>query len=120
MQNLATSLKVKCVLVSECTDPSNRRVRTLVGQTLSCVTEIAAQTTTDAGRFESLGADAGGISVTGNMKFEQRIPQSLLERAEVLRRDWGIGRPVWIAASTHEGEDEMFYPILLSLYIFLF
>jgi 3-deoxy-D-manno-octulosonic-acid transferase len=92
-----------------------RRAHTLVGQTLSCVTEIAAQTTTDAGRFESLGADAGGISVTGNMKFEQRIPQSLLERAEVLRRDWGIGRPVWIAASTHEGEDEMLLNVFRQL-----
>ena len=92
-----------------------RRVRKLVGRTLACVTEIAAQTATDAGRFESLGAAAGSISVTGNMKFEQRIPPSLLERAEVLRRDWGIGRPVWIAASTHEGEDEMLLDIFRQL-----
>ena len=92
-----------------------RRVRKLVCRTLACVTEIAAQTATDAGRFESLGAAAGSISVTGNMKFEQRIPPSLLERAEVLRRDWGIGRPVWIAASTHEGEDEMLLDVFRQL-----
>ncbi|MDH3563431.1 MAG: glycosyltransferase, partial [Gammaproteobacteria bacterium] len=43
----------------------------------------------------------------GNLKFEQRIPHSLIEKAEVLRREWGASRPVWIAASTHEGEDEL-------------
>jgi 3-deoxy-D-manno-octulosonic-acid transferase len=34
-----------------------------------------------------------------------RIPASLEEQVEVLRREWG-GRPVWVAGSTHEGEDE--------------
>jgi 3-deoxy-D-manno-octulosonic-acid transferase len=84
-----------------------RRVRGLAGDTLAAVTEIAAQTETDARRFESIGANPAIITVTGNLKFELRIPPSLLERAEVLRRDWGVGRPVWIASSTHEGEDEL-------------
>jgi 3-deoxy-D-manno-octulosonic-acid transferase len=35
------------------------------------------------------------------------LPGSLLERVDVLRREWGGQRPVWIAASTHEGEDEL-------------
>ena len=89
-----------------------RKVRCLISETLSAVTEIAAQSEQDALNFASLGADAGTITVTGNMKFEQKIPSSLFESAEALRRDWGAGRPVWIAASTHEGEDEM----LLDVY----
>lgn len=92
-----------------------RKVRSLAEQTLAQVTEIAAQGEMDAARFESLGADARRITVTGNLKFEQRLPPSLLERAEVLRRDWGVGRPVWIAASTHEGEDEMVLDVFRSL-----
>jgi 3-deoxy-D-manno-octulosonic-acid transferase len=92
-----------------------RKVRSLAEQTLALVTEIAAQGDMDAARFESLGADARRITVTGNLKFEQRLPPSLLERAEVLRRDWGVGRPVWIAASTHEGEDEMVLDVFRSL-----
>jgi 3-deoxy-D-manno-octulosonic-acid transferase len=84
-----------------------RKVRRLTGQTLAAITEIAAQGEMDAARFESLGADARRITVTGNLKFEQRLPPSLLEQAEVLRRDWGVGRPIWIAASTHEGEEEL-------------
>ena len=92
-----------------------RRVRSLAAETLAAVTEIAAQSEADAGRFESIGARAATITVTGNLKFEQRIPSSLLERGEVLRREWGVSRPVWIASSTHEGEDELLLDVYQQL-----
>jgi 3-deoxy-D-manno-octulosonic-acid transferase len=92
-----------------------RRVRSLASQTLAAVTRIAAQGEADARRFVSLGADSARVVVTGNLKFEQRIVPSLLERAEVLRREWGTGRPVWIAASTHEGEDELVLDVFRQL-----
>jgi 3-deoxy-D-manno-octulosonic-acid transferase len=92
-----------------------RRVHSLAARTLSAVTEIAAQSELDAGRFRSLGADDRRITVTGNMKFEQRIPPSLREQAEVLRRDWGVDRAVWVAGSTHEGEDEMLLDVFRQL-----
>jgi 3-deoxy-D-manno-octulosonic-acid transferase len=92
-----------------------RRVRTLVGQTLSAVTQIAAQGEADAQRFVSLGADSTRVVVTGNLKFEQRVAPSLLERAAALRREWGVDRPVWIAASTHEGEDELVLDVFRQL-----
>ncbi|MCP3669579.1 MAG: 3-deoxy-D-manno-octulosonic acid transferase [Gammaproteobacteria bacterium] len=65
---------------------------------------VAAQSREDAERFEQLGVMPDRIEVTGSVKFDSRLPASLLERAEVLSRDWG-GRPVWVAASTQEGED---------------
>ncbi|HYQ72215.1 MAG TPA: lipid IV(A) 3-deoxy-D-manno-octulosonic acid transferase, partial [Gammaproteobacteria bacterium] len=83
------------------------RVKPLVTQTLARLTGMAAQGETDAARFEQLGAPRARITVSGNLKFEQRIPHSLRERAEALRRDWGADRPVWVAASTHQGEDEL-------------
>jgi 3-deoxy-D-manno-octulosonic-acid transferase len=92
-----------------------RRFRSLVDQTLAAVTQIAAQGEADAQRFLSLGADSARVVVTGNLKFEQRVMPSLLERAEALRREWGVGRPVWIAASTHEGEDELALDVFLQL-----
>lgn len=92
-----------------------QRVQGLAAETLAAVTEIVAQSEADARRFESLGANPACITVTGNLKFEQRIPPSLLERAEVLRRDWGVSRPVWIAASTHEGEDELLLDVFHRL-----
>jgi len=101
--------------LSERSEAGYRRVRGLAEQTLSSVNEIAAQSELDAGRFINIGANADTITVTGNLKFEQRVPPSLRERAEVLRRDWGVGRAVWVAGSTHEGEDELLLDVFRQL-----
>ena len=75
-------------------------------QTFSQIDRIAAQADADAMRFRQLGVAEEHVTVTGSIKFDMRIPASLDEQVEVLRRDWG-GRPVWVAGSTHEGEDEL-------------
>ena len=76
-------------------------------ETLEYISVIAAQGEADAERFIALGADPDRVSVTGSIKFDVKLPASLREQAEVLRRDWGVDRPIWIAASTHEGEEEL-------------
>ena len=68
---------------------------------------IAAQSEDDAVRFRALGVAHERIRVTGSIKFDLQVPASLLDRAEVMRRAWGTNRPVWVAASTHDGEDEL-------------
>lgn len=81
------------------------RLQPLIGQTLRRFALIAAQGAADAARFQSLGAPADRLRITGSIKFDQRLPASLCEQAEAVRRLWGSDRPVWVAASTHEGED---------------
>ena len=67
---------------------------------------IAAQTETEAERFRQLGARPECVEVTGSIKFDLSIDPQLLIRAGQLREHWQAqDRPVWIAASTHEGED---------------
>jgi len=82
------------------------RVHALTAMTLRCLHGIAAQSRADADRLIELGAPAERVQVTGSIKFDMKIPASLTEQAAVLRRDWGMQRQVWVAASTHEGEDE--------------
>lgn len=79
---------------------------TLTRSTLAQVHLLAAQSDADAARLLTLGAPANKVHVTGSIKFELALPASLAEAAEVLRREWGVDRPVWVAASTHEGEEE--------------
>ncbi len=84
------------------------RIRGLTAALLRDVTLIAAQADADAARFRALGAPR--VEVTGNLKYDLALPVDLPERGQRLRRDLlGDQRPVWIAASTHAGEDE---PIL--------
>ena len=69
---------------------------------------IAVQTETEAERFRQLGARPECVEVTGSIKFDLSINPQLLVDARGLREQWQMtGRPVWIAASTHEGEDEI-------------
>lgn len=82
-----------------------RRVSTLVRDTLRSATLIAAQSRADADRFLSLGADPARLIVCGNVKFDMDVPQSLREQGEALRQFFSTSRPVWIAASTHPGEE---------------
>ena len=66
---------------------------------------IAAQAEEDASRFLSIGANPKSVSVTGSIKFDVNITQSTREESGQLRGHLGADRPVWIAASTHDGED---------------
>lgn len=84
-----------------------RRIARLTRDTLRDIDLIAAQSEADARRFVALGADSTRVQVTGSIKFDLRLPASLRDEAEVMRRRWGIDRPIWVAASTHEGEDEL-------------
>lgn len=67
---------------------------------------IAAQTETDAARFQRLGVAPEVLRVTGSIKFDIQLPARLTEQTQALRARILDQRPVWIAASTREGEDE--------------
>ncbi|MGH8568109.1 MAG: lipid IV(A) 3-deoxy-D-manno-octulosonic acid transferase [Gammaproteobacteria bacterium] len=71
------------------------------------VQRIAAQSSEDAGRFVALGADPARVSDVGNIKFDAEVPAGLLAEGTSLRREIGRERPVWIAGSTHEGEEAL-------------
>lgn len=82
------------------------RVARFSAETMRRFSCIAAQGAADAERFQALGVKPEQIVVTGSIKFDVQPPASLTDRAEVLRRAWGNDRPVWVAASTREGEEE--------------
>ena len=76
----------------------------LVGRALRTVRAVAAQSAADARRFVRLGAHAGQVLETGNLKFDLAVPADLDRFAAECRARCGA-RPVWIAASTHPDEE---------------
>lgn len=74
---------------------------------LQRITLIAAQNQEDGERFISLGLKRSQLTVTGSLKFDISVTPELAARAITLRRQWAPRRPVWIATSTHDGEESI-------------
>tara|TARA_R110001583_G_scaffold185625_1_gene345853 strand:+ start:1579 stop:2859 length:1281 start_codon:yes stop_codon:yes gene_type:complete len=68
---------------------------------------ILAQSEAIAARFTLLGVKAESLQVVGNLKYSQPLPDDLQIQVADLRQRWGGDRPVWLAASTHEGEESI-------------
>ena len=84
------------------------RVAGLTRQTLGHLAGVAAQTESDASRLRLLGVADKAVVVTGSLKFALDR-NALREANERERLQFGAGafdRPVWLAASTHPGEEE--------------
>ncbi|ERS81892.1 lipid IV(A) 3-deoxy-D-manno-octulosonic acid transferase [Halomonas sp. PBN3] len=81
-----------------------RRLRPLLREALACVDWLAAKSEEDAARFATLGMPSRRTSVVGSLKFDialDDVTQGVSERL----RTWLGRRPVWVAGSTHEGEE---------------
>ncbi|MDQ8039368.1 MAG: lipid IV(A) 3-deoxy-D-manno-octulosonic acid transferase [Rickettsiella sp.] len=83
-----------------------RCIRTVTQEMLGGINLIIAQAQADADRFIELGFPCARMQITGSIKVDLEVPHNLAAQAEQLREQWGKDRFIWIAASTHEGEEE--------------
>jgi len=93
-------------------DKSFRRYKKLVfllRQVLSDIALIASQTRQDRQRLIDLGANPDKVLITGNLKFDQPISKKIIQRAFSIRNKLRQYRRIWIAGSTHEGEEELIF-----------
>lgn len=81
------------------------RAPTLTRTALAGLTCIAAQTASDAQRLKSLGAPT--VEIMGNLKFDISPPPAMLELGATFRAHYGAARPVFLAASTRDGEEAL-------------
>jgi 3-deoxy-D-manno-octulosonic-acid transferase len=104
------SREIPLILVSARISPKSvgryRRFLPLFRETLSHGIVIAAQSEADANRFRSLGAALERTWVTGNIKFDFEQPADLESQGAAFRKQNFPGRPVWVAASTHDKEED--------------
>ena len=97
--------------ISDLSIKEYRYLKPFVGKMLRKIKIIAAQSALDAERFEELGALPKHIINTGNLKFDAVIAEPLVDAAKVIRAQLKKS-PIWIAASTHKGEEDL----ILSLH----
>jgi 3-deoxy-D-manno-octulosonic-acid transferase len=85
-----------------------RKARGLFADALAAGVIVAAQSEADAERFASLGAPRQLIQVTGNLKFDITVSDAVRRRGDEIRGLLGgAARAIWVAGSTHPGEEAM-------------
>ena len=93
--------------LSEKSAEGYRKILPLFRPMMREVSLIAAQSQQDGERFTDLGLAPANLQVTGTVKFDLEVDSTIQAKAEQLRLAWGEERHVFIAASTHKGEDEL-------------
>jgi len=93
------------------------RFAPLTNHMLKQITAIAAQNATDGGRFVGLGLPEERLHNCGSIKFDLEIDSETQQHAQSLRQHWDSeqSRVIWLAASTHPGEDEIILETLRRL-----
>ncbi len=89
--------------------PRYLRVAWLMRPLLRRFSACCMQSRLDGERVRALGADPARVEVTGNLKFDMQAPLPTDAVLAGLRRDYHLpeGCPVWVAGSTHAGEEEV-------------
>ncbi|WP_087481669.1 lipid IV(A) 3-deoxy-D-manno-octulosonic acid transferase [Vibrio mangrovi] len=106
-QENGVNISVINARLSEKSYQKYRKFKIFIQMCLPKINHISCQYYEDKKRFLLLGANESQLSVTGSMKYDITISQKIEHKAKELRDYLGKSRPVWIAASTHNGEDEL-------------
>ena len=105
--------KIPSVLVNgRMSEKSSRGYEKFSGLTqpmLQNLTKALVQNKTDAERFNRIGLPVGNTEITGNVKFDLTLSEDVRTNAATLKQQWSQDGKIllWIAASTHQGEDEI-------------
>lgn len=83
------------------------KVKQCLQRMFSQISLIAPQDNISGKRYLALGYEKERLRLTGNIKYDLVVSDDLLKKIALLSADWVKNRPVWIAASTHEGEEEL-------------
>lgn len=86
-----------------------KKIPALIKPALACTTLIAAQTEADRQCFVEIGAHPERVVTLGNIKFDVSIATETVAQGVLLKRQHFVSRFVWIVASTHKGEEAIFY-----------
>jgi len=94
-----------------------RALRFLFKNVLEHIACFCMQSSADAERIIALGAERSRVLVTGNIKFDQPMPDGSSALQEELYQALNLkqGQKLFIAGSTHQGEEEIVLEVFQKL-----
>lgn len=109
--NQCATKKIKLLLIngrlSAKSMKSYQKISALIKPTMNCFNKILCQSHDNLCNFLQLGADVDKCSVSGNLKFDMSITDTILEKQARLRSLLPKNRLIWLVASTHPGDEEI-------------
>ncbi|WP_428241824.1 lipid IV(A) 3-deoxy-D-manno-octulosonic acid transferase [Gynuella sp.] len=81
------------------------KVPALTEPMFAAIQKVAVQTESDYLQFVRLGFASEQLILCGNLKFDQSFDKDKINVGKQWQLQWQ--RPVWIAASTHQGEEDL-------------
>jgi 3-deoxy-D-manno-octulosonic-acid transferase len=91
--------------LSEKSATGYRKLGKVLTEGLQSLSKIGAQTEADAARLKQLGATE--VNITGNIKFDVTPHEHARDLGKKLRKQLGATRPVFLVASTRDGEEAL-------------
>jgi 3-deoxy-D-manno-octulosonic-acid transferase len=92
-----------------------KRLSAFIRPALAYVSLIATQTEDDKNYFIAIGSDSARVKNMGNIKFDVEISEDMIKQGLQIKADLFKNRFVWLVASTHKDEEQIFldlYPLL--------
>ncbi|MGC6389473.1 lipid IV(A) 3-deoxy-D-manno-octulosonic acid transferase [Ewingella sp. S1.OA.A_B6] len=107
LHNRKIPLVIANARLSERSAKGYKKLGEFIRKILQRITLIAAQNEEDGARFIALGLKRNQLAITGSLKFDISVTPELAAKAIALRSQWASRRQVWIATSTHDGEETL-------------
>ncbi|HET9843236.1 MAG TPA: lipid IV(A) 3-deoxy-D-manno-octulosonic acid transferase [Gammaproteobacteria bacterium] len=93
---------------------SYKKFKWAIRPMIQAIHYIATQSTIDTKRFIEIGMHPHQVENLGNVKFDLQIKESDINQGSQLKQQF-LGKFVWIAASTHAGEETLILQIFKQL-----
>lgn len=115
---LCSDRGIKVLVVNACMSESSMRgysrIPRLSDPMLQALDWVSAQTSADHQRFLTLGVSPKKSEISGSIKFDLDVPLVMRKKADALKQVFN-GRPILLAASTHEGEERLVADVFSEL-----
>jgi 3-deoxy-D-manno-octulosonic-acid transferase len=103
--------------VSDRSFPRYRLGFRFITKVFNTIDVFCMQSEEDGRRMRTLGVEASKVRITGNMKFDQTLAESVDKERDQLSKELGWTPPTatWVAGSTHPGEENKILEVYAKL-----
>lgn len=102
---------IKLLLINGRLSPSSmnnyKKISRLITPSLNRFDKILCQSQDNYQNFIELGATSSRCQVSGNLKYDLSVSQAIVDKAKLLQQLLPQSRPIWLVASTHEGDENI-------------